>query len=365
MILCANPRAQYLSHKEAIDRAVLRVLEAGRYVQGPECAAFEQEFAAHAGARAAVGVANGTDAIEVSLRALGVGSGDEVVTTPHTAVATVAGIARTGATAVLADIDARSFTLAPEAVERALSPRTRAIVAVHLYGHPAALDALGALAERRGLALIEDCAQAHGAEYAGKRVGSFGRVGCFSFYPTKNLGAVGDGGMIVTSDEALAERCRQLREYGWDRERVSQLPGVNSRLDELQAAILRVKLATLDADNERRRGLAALYDAELGGGSLVLPRVRESCRHVYHLYVVRSARRDELLRHLVTKGVAAGVHYPVPVHRMPGFAERVRVSGSLAEAERAAESVLSLPIYPELSHADAAGVVAAVKSWET
>jgi dTDP-4-amino-4,6-dideoxygalactose transaminase len=364
MIPCSNPRAQYLSHREAIDRAVLRVLDAGRYVHGPECSAFEQEFAVHAGARFGIGVANGTDAIEISLRALGIGAGDEVVTTSHTAVATVAGITRTGATPVLADIDPTYFTLAPDAVERALSPRTRAVVAVHLYGQPAELEALSSIAERRGIALIEDSAQAHGAEYAQHRVGSIGRFGCFSFYPTKNLGAIGDGGMIVTSDEGLAQKCRELREYGWDAQRVCRSAGVNSRLDELQAAILRVKLATLDADNARRAAIAALYDARLQATTLTLPRVRPNTRHAYHLYVVRTARRDELLAHLARAGVAAGVHYAVPVHLQPGFAERVKVSGTLSETERAAQTVLSLPMYPELSHDDAAAVVAALQSWE-
>jgi dTDP-4-amino-4,6-dideoxygalactose transaminase len=274
MITCSNPQAQYLAHQAAIDTAMRRVLESGQLIQGPAVKAFERDFAAYIGVSHAVGVANGTDALVVALRALGIRAGDEVITTAHTAVATVAAIELAGATPVFADIEPRYFTLDPAAVERAITPRTKAIVPVHLYGQGADLDAFAALARRHGLRLIEDCAQAHGALHAGRRLGSVGDVGCFSCYPTKNLGALGDGGVLVTNDAELAARCRRLREYGWNEARDAVEPGQNSRLDELQAAVLGVKLAALDADNGRRQAHAREYDRRLAGGSLTLPEVR-------------------------------------------------------------------------------------------
>jgi len=363
MIPCSNPHAQYLAHREAIDRAVLGVLASGRYILGEEVSRFEEEFATYLGVRHGVAVANGTDAIHVALKSAGIGPGDEVIAPSHTAVATVAGIELTGATPVFADIDPKYFTLDPNAVERAIGERTRAIVAVHLYGQAADLDALGALAERRGLVLVEDCAQAHGAKWHGKRVGSIGRASCFSFYPTKNLGAIGDGGLVATNDEKLATRARVLREYGWNERRESTAPGFNSRLDEVQAAILRVKLEHLDRDNELREGVARIYDAGLAGGPFRLPERRGGSTHVFHQYVVRSRARDALLGALRERGVAAGIHYPVPVHLMPGYAGRIRGGDVLSETERAASEVLSLPMFPELERASAEAVVSAVRAF--
>jgi dTDP-4-amino-4,6-dideoxygalactose transaminase len=360
MIPCSNPHAQYLSHREAIDRAVLGVLASGRYVLGDEVSRFEAEFAKYVGTSHAVAVANGTDAIHVALRSAGVGAGDEVIAPSHTAVATIAGIELSGAAPVFADVDPRYFTLDPNAVERALSDRTRAIVAVHLYGQAAELDALGAIAERRGLTLIEDCAQAHGARWHERRLGSIGRLGCFSFYPTKNLGAIGDGGLVVTNDEKLSARARALREYGWNERRESTVPGFNSRLDEIQAAILRVKLEHLDRDNENRGSIARSYDAELARGPWRLPERRAGSTHVFHQYVLRSRTRDALLASLKEHGVAAGVHYPVPVHLMPGYRGRVRGGDALPETERAASEVLSLPMYPELELPSVRAVIAAM-----
>ena len=360
MIPCSNPHAQYLAHREAIDRAVLGVLTSGRYVLGDEVSRFEAEFANYLGTSHSIAVANGTDAIHVALRSVGIGPGDEVIAPSHTAVATVAGIELSGATPVFADIDPRLFTLDPNAVERAISERTRAIVAVHLYGQAADLDALGSIAERRGLTLIEDCAQAHGARWHGRRLGSIGRLGCFSFYPTKNLGAIGDGGLVATNDEKLAARARALREYGWNERRESTLPGFNSRLDELQAAILRVKLEHLDRDNESRARIASAYDAALARGPWRLPERREGSTHVFHQYVLRSSTRDALLAALKERGVAAGVHYPVPAHLMPAYAGRVRGSNALPETERAAREVLSLPMYPELDEQSVRAVIAAM-----
>jgi dTDP-4-amino-4,6-dideoxygalactose transaminase len=364
MIPCSNPHAQYLAHRDAIDRAVLGVLASGRYILGEEVAHFEAEFARYVGAAHAVAVANGTDAIHVALRSAGIGPGDEVIAPSHTAVATVAGIELSGATPVFADIDPTYFTLDPNAVERAASQRTRAIVAVHLYGQAADLDALGAIAERRGLVLVEDCAQAHGATLHGRRLGSIGHFGCYSFYPTKNLGAIGDGGLVATNDEKHAACARALREYGWNERRESTVAGFNSRLDELQAAILRVKLEHLDRDNALRGSIAERYDAALARGPWSLPERRAGSTHVFHQYVVRSPERDALLGSLREHGVLAGMHYPVPVHLMPGYRGRIRGCDALAETERAAREVLSLPMYPELEATAVDSVVSAMLAFQ-
>jgi dTDP-4-amino-4,6-dideoxygalactose transaminase len=361
VILCANPAAQYGSSKSDIDAAVARVLERGWYVLGEEVRAFESEFASYVGVSHGIGVGSGTDAITLALRALGVGAGDEVITVSHTAVATVAAIEMAGAAAVLVDIDPTTYVIDPSKLEAALTPRTKAIVAVHLYGQPADLDAIMAIAGAKGIPVVEDCAQAHGAFLGERRVGSMGRIAAFSFYPTKNLGALGDGGMVVTNDAELATRVRELREYGWRERYVSAVTGVNSRLDELQAAVLRVKLRRLDADNEARRAIAARYTRELGESRLVLPTERPGTRHVYHLYVVRTQRRDDLQRRAKAEGVGMLVHYPVPIHLQPAYVGRFRGSDRLPETERAALEVLSLPMYPELSSADVSTVLGVLK----
>jgi dTDP-4-amino-4,6-dideoxygalactose transaminase len=337
------------------------VLDGGHYILGPEVEAFEREFAAYVGVPHVVGVASGTDALVLALRACGIGPGDEVITVGHTAVATVAAIELVGASAVIVDIDLASFTLDPERVEGALSPRTRALLPVHLYGHPAAMKALRALATRHRLRLIEDCAQAHGATLDGMRAGTFGDAAAFSFYPTKNLGALGDGGAVATADDSVAEAARRLREYGWRERYVSEVPGTNSRLDELQAAILRVKLRHLDEDNARRVALARIYDAELAGADVVVPTTREGCGHVFHQYVIRHAGRDALRAELRARGVGTLIHYPVAVHLQPAYRGRLRIPGPLSHTEEAAATVLSLPIYPELGSARAHRVAAVVR----
>lgn len=348
MILCGNPRAQYLSHKVEIDTAISKVLDKGWYILGDQVRAFEREFASYVGASFGIGVGSGTEALHIALRACGVGPDDEVITVAHTAVATVAAIEMSGATPVLVDIEPSTCTMDPERIEAALSPRTKAIIPVHLYGQPADLAPILGFAHKRGIRVIEDCAQAHGAMYSGKRVGCWGDMGCFSFYPTKNLGALGDGGMVVTSDPALAERVRLLREYGWAKRYVSYVPGLNSRLDELQAAVLRVKLPYLDGDNAQRRRLAAIYDDALADTGLGVPTRRAGATHVYHLYVVRAPFRDELQTFLKARGIGALVHYPVPVHLQPAYKGRLPGSDSLPNTESAAREVLSLPMYPEL-----------------
>jgi dTDP-4-amino-4,6-dideoxygalactose transaminase len=361
VILCANPAAQYLSSKADIDAAVARVMERGWYILGEEVKAFESEFAAYVGVAHGVGVGSGTDAVVLALRALGVGAGDEVITVSHTAVATVAAIEMTGASAVLVDIDPTTYTMDPSKLEAALSPRTKAIVAVHLYGHPADLDGIMAIANAKGIPVVEDCAQAHGAYFGEKRVGRVGKIAAFSFYPTKNLGALGDGGMVVTNDAALATSLREIREYGWRERYVSAVTGVNSRLDELQAAVLRVKLKKLDADNEARRTIATRYTRELRETRLVLPVERQGMRHVYHLYVVRSPRRDDLQKRAKAEGVGMLVHYPVPIHLQPAYKNRLRGADRLPETERAALEVLSLPMYPELSSTDVSTILGVLK----
>lgn len=363
MLFCSNPHAQYLAHKDEIDAALRRVLDAGWYILGEEVRQFETEFAAYLGVQHALGVGSGTEALHLALTACGLGPGDEVITVAHTAVATASAIELCGAVPVLVDIAPDTFTLDPAHLAHVLSPRTKAIVPVHLYGQPADLAPILAFAQQHGLRVIEDCAQAHGAHYGARRVGAWGHIAAFSFYPTKNLGALGDGGAVVTNDPALAERVRLLREYGWAERYVSRIAGWNSRLDEMQAAVLRVKLKYLDADNSARARLAARYDSGLQGAGLGLPRPRAEGEHVYHLYVIRSARRDALQAFLKTRGVGALVHYPVPVHIQPAYRGRLRGGDSLPETERAAREVLSLPMYPELTEAEVQAVIAWVRAF--
>lgn len=364
MILCANPQAGYLARKTEIDAAIHRVLDKGWYILGQEVAAFEKEFAAWVGVEHGIGVGSGTEALHLALAAAGVGAGDEVIAVSHTAVATVSAIELLGAKPVLVDIDPLHYTMDPACLAAAITPRTKAIIPVHIYGQPVDLDPVLAIARMHKLVVIEDCAQCHGAEYHGRRTGTWGDLACFSFYPTKNLGALGDGGAVVTNDAALAAKVRALREYGWTERYVSHLAGWNSRLDEMQAAILRVKLAHLEADNASRQRLAAAYDAALRGTALTLPVRRTGCAHVFHLYVVRSPQRDALQAHLKQHGVGALIHYPVPVHLQPAYRDRL-AAGALSETERAAREILSLPLYPELTEAQQAAVIAAVLSFHT
>ena len=364
MILCSNPHAQYEAHKGQLDAAIQRVLDKGMYVLGEEVDKFEAEFSEYIGTSHSIGVGSGTEALHLALAASGVGSGDEVITASHTAVATVAAIELAGATAVLVDIEPGYYTMDPQKVEAGITSRTKVVLPVHLYGQPAQLEAILEVAKKHSLLVIEDCAQAHGAKYKGRRVGSWGDIGCFSFYPTKNLGALGDGGMVVTNDPGVAERLRLLREYGWSERYVSHVRGWNSRLDEIQAAVLRVKLRYLDEDNTNRVHLAKLYDAGLKGIGLSLPQTLEETTHVYHLYVIRSPRRNELLKFVKERGIGALVHYPVPVHLQPAYKESCTGHESLPETERVAQEVLSLPIYPELSEIELQTVIEAIKAFQ-
>lgn len=355
-------KAGYLEHKAAIDAAVMRVLDSGWYVGGEEVASFERDFAAWAGTREAVAVANGTDALVLALKGLDLGPGARVATVSHTAVATVAAIELAGLVPVMLDIDDYGC-LDPAALEDLLSgpdgAHVRAVIPVHLYGQPADVAAIGALAAKHGIPVLEDCAQAHGATFGGRKVGSFGRVAAYSLYPTKNLGALGDGGVIATDDVQLAERLRALREYGWRARYISAEAGQNSRLDPIQAAILKVKLAHLDHDNARRQQIARAYDAGLKG--VEIPKVRPGASHVYHQYVVRHPDREALRERLKAKGVMTNVHYPEPVHRQPAYMGRVAV-GSMKRTEALLPRVLSLPMYPQMTDTQVAQVIEAVRA---
>jgi len=348
MLLCANPAEQFRSHQSEIEEAALRVMRSDRYILGPEVKALESEFAEYIGTHHAVGVANGTDALELALRALDIGPGDEVITVSHTAVATVAAIEAAGATPVLVDIEPEYYTIDSKQLPSVLSERTRAVIAVHLYGQAADLDVIQSFCKQYGLALIEDTSQAHGATWKGKMLGSIGDVGCFSCYPTKNLGAIGDAGLVTTNDSQLASKVMALREYGWKEKRyISELPGRNSRLDELQAAILRVKLRYLEGSNSSRQDLAKHYDKALSEcKSINLPSVREGSTHVYHLYVIQVKHRDKLLTELKSRDIHAGVHYPVPVHLQYAYHGRIRNSASMVVTEEISNRILSLPLYP-------------------
>jgi dTDP-4-amino-4,6-dideoxygalactose transaminase len=342
--------AEYREIGDELSAALQKVVASGRFILGPEGEALEKEVAAYLGVAHAVAVANGTDALHLAVRAAGIGPGDEVITPSFTFIATAEAAAYVGARVVFADIDPATYNLDPASVEAVLTPATRAIIAVHLYGQCADLTALSSICRRRSLVLIEDCAQAIGADFDGRRAGAWGALGCFSFYPTKNLGAYGDAGMVTTNDAKLAQVLRMLRHHGSRETYRHEIVGYNSRLDELQAALLRVKLKSLDRWNARRREHAALYRRELAGGPVGLPAEHGRGAHVYHQFTVRSGKRDVLREKLTAQGIASAIYYPIPGHRQPAFS----AAGSardLPASDRAAREVLSLPIYPQLTEA--------------
>jgi dTDP-4-amino-4,6-dideoxygalactose transaminase len=351
----ADPRGNYGAHRDELLEAVTRTLDSGSYVLGVEVTSFEREFAAYLGCGHVIGVASGTDALVLALRSLGIGGGDSVLTVSHTAVATVAAIELAGASPVLVDIEDAGMTMSPDSLEATIQTlgsrhRFRAIMPVHLYGRPADMTAIVDIAARYDLKLIEDAAQAHGAEFAGRRAGTLGDIAGFSFYPTKNLGALGDGGAVCSNDASLADRTRALREYGWRSRYISDEPGINSRLDELQAAVLRVKLRYLDKENGRRRRIAATYDERLAKTSYRLPVSAPDITHVYHQYVIRSADRDALRTKLGERGVNTLIHYPLAVHQQPAYAGRLAVApGGLLVTEAVCREILSIPVQPELT----------------
>lgn len=349
MVLYADLKAQYLTIKEEIDAAIARAVDTSSFILGSEVEAFEQEFAAYQNARHAIGVNSGTSALHLALLAAGVGPGDEVITVPFTFVASVAAILYTGARAVYVDIDPVTFNMNPAQIERAITPRTKAILPVHLYGQPADLDPILKIARAHNLIVIEDAAQAHAAEYRGRRVGAIGDIGCFSFYPAKNLGAFGEGGCVTTNRDDFAEKIRSLRNWGQKDRYMYVDRGYNYRLEGIQGAVLRVKLRHLDKWTEARRSRAALYSKELEGANISLPQEMPYARHVYHVFSVRSPRRDGLRQALADLGIQTAVHYPLPIHLHDVYRDPAFPEGSLPHSEEAARRVLCLPVYPELS----------------
>jgi dTDP-4-amino-4,6-dideoxygalactose transaminase len=356
-------RASWLAIREELLREFARVLDGMELLLGPEQRAFEAEFAAYCGAAHGVALSNGTDALRVALLACGIGPGDEVICPSHTFFATVEAVLQTGATAVLADVEEGTLTLDPDAARDCLSPATRALVPVHLYGHPADMEALLALAAERGLRVVEDAAQAHGARHHGRRCGSLGDAASFSFYFTKNLGAFGEAGFVTARDEGVAERVRLLRHHGHVSKFEHAIVGSNLRMDELQAVVLRIKLRRLDAGNARRRAIAARYAELLADCPVRLPRTRPGCEPVFHVYAIRSRERDALAARLAREGIATGIHYRTPAHRQPALAKEAHRCGRLDVTEQACEELLSLPIYPELTDEQVERVARAVREF--
>lgn len=345
----ANPQAQYLSMKDSIDLAVSRVLNSESYILADEVSSFESEFCDYLGRKYFIGVNSGTDALILSMRAMNIGPGDEVIVPSFTALATVAAIVTVGATPVLIDINPLTFNLDVSKLESLYTKQTRAVIAVHLYGSPAEMDLISSWCFEHQVELIEDCAQAHGATWQSQKVGTFGKIACFSFYPTKNLGGIGDGGGIATDDQNIYERLLQLRQYGWDETRNSQIISNVSRLDEIQAAILRVKLRRLDVLNNSRIRIANFYSSNLDTKKFVLPIVADSAKHVFHLYVVRVNNRNEILEKVNRYNIFPGIHYKLPVHLNQSYKTLgEQAKGTLIQSEIAAREVISLPMYPEM-----------------
>jgi dTDP-4-amino-4,6-dideoxygalactose transaminase len=349
MIPFVDLKAQYAGIKDEVNVAIQGILESCQFTLGSEVAAFEEEFATYCQAQYGIGVNTGTSALHLALLAAGIGPGDEVITVPFTFVATVAAIYYTGATPVFVDINPRTFTIDVKAIESAITERTKAILPVHLYGQPADMDPILEIAKRHNLIVIEDAAQAHGAEYKGKRVGSIGDMGCFSFYPGKNLGAYGEGGMVVTSNAEYTRTIRMLRDWGAEQKYHHVLKGYNFRLEGIQGAVLRVKLRHLEKWTEARRAAAAHYDELLSDSGVQTPEAMSYARHVYHVYAIRTPQRSEWQQALQAKGIQTGIHYPIPVHLLPAYADLGYSKGDFPHSEQAANEVLSLPMFAELS----------------
>ena len=364
MIPFGDPSASYKAHKSEIDQAIKQVLDSGWYVLGREVDAFEEEFASfHGKDFHAIGVANGTDAIALCLRGLGLGTGDEVMTPSHTAVATVAGIELAGCTPVFADIDPITRCIAPKSIEERMGTNTRVVMPVHIYGQPAEMHRILDVAKTHNLAVVEDCSQAHGAEIDGKKVGTFADISAYSCYPTKNLGGTGDGGMILCRSKEFAEKIKSLRQYGWNEARESITPGFNSRLDELQAAILRVKLQHLADDNDKRRKIALRYNQAFQDLPITIPALNENELHAMHLYVIEYDRRNELMAHLRSHQIGASLHYPLAVHQHSAYAHRIRGGNNLPFTDLFYQRNLTLPMYPELSNDAVEHIISTVLNW--
>lgn len=348
-VFFANPISQFNSHRAEILAAIEEVCTNGPHSLGPAVEKFEKEFSAWHGLDFGIGVGSGTDALFLTLKAFGIGQGDEVITVSHTALPTASAIIMSGATPVLVDVEEKSCTLDPSKLEEAITDKTKAIIPVHLYGFPCRIDEIIATAKKHKLIVIEDCAQAHGAKYNGKRVGTFGDAACFSFYPTKNLGAIGDAGAVITNSKEIADKLKKIRQYGWDEKKCAYMTGWLSRMDPIQAVILSIKLKALDQDNEKRRINAKVYDEYIDWEKYQRPVAVNGSEPVYHLYVIKTEKRNEVIENLGAENVIAGIHYEYPVHLNPGYAPLVRIpERGLRITEKLAASVLSLPIYPEL-----------------
>jgi len=356
-------KAQYKNIKDDILKAVRKSIKSANFILGPQVKEFEEKFARYCQVKYGIGVASGTDALFLALKSLGIGPGDEVITAANTFVATALAIAHTGATPVLVDIDSLTYNIDPQKIEAALTPNTKAVIPVHLYGQMADMDRIMALAKKYNLKVIEDACQAHGAEYKGRKAGSFGDLGCFSFYPSKNLGAYGDGGMVVTNREELYLQLKMLRDYGQPKKYYYQIKGYNSRLDSIQAAILLAKLPYLEKWNHKRRQWAQLYNHLLSKVDVITPAEDAACLHVWHLYVIRTKRRHELARYLQSKNIISGIHYPIPIHLQQAFCDLPYKKGYFPNSERLSEEALSLPMFPELTRAQIKYVVSHIKQF--
>ena len=359
----ANPKAQIQAHEREIDEAIKRVLSSGWYILGEEVRLFEKEFADLLRAPFCIGVASGTDALLLSLKAAGIKPGDEVITVSHSAVATMAAIESAGAIPVFVDIDPGTRCIDPSLLPDLVTERTTAILPVHIYGQPAPMQEILSIAQDHGLKVVEDCAQAHGAEINGRKVGTFGDAGAFSFYPTKNLGGIGDGGAVVTNSAETAGCIRELREYGWRERFVSSIQGMNSRLDELQAAILRVKLPYLLEDNNRRRKIGMRYCEAMDGVGIVPPRQIGGTLHAMHLFVVECDNRDEFRHYMEEVGIGTALHYPVPIHHQPAYAKRIRGGNNLVHTEKLYERIVTLPMFSELTDGQVERICEALSGW--
>jgi dTDP-4-amino-4,6-dideoxygalactose transaminase len=357
-------KAQYATIKNEVDAAIARVVENTSFIMGAQVAAFEKAFAEYLDARFCIGVNSGTAALQLALMACGIGPGDEVIIPSFTFFATAEAVSVLGAKPIFVDIDPVSYAITASAIEKAITPRTRALMPVHLYGQSADLDPIFEIAKRHNLRVIEDAAQAHGAEYKGKRVGALGDAGCFSFYPSKNLGAYGEAGAIVTNDEALAEKLRLLRDHGSTSKYAHAIVGYNFRMEEIQAAVLNVKLPHLDDWNNQRREHASIYHSLLKDSGVSLPREMDYARHIYHVYAIETENRDELQKHLISAGIQTGVHYPIPIHLQPAYASLGYRAGALPVTERLSERVLSLPMFPELHHDQQSRIAALIQAFK-
>lgn len=361
----ANPGLQYVKYQREINEAVQRVFSKGNYILGEEVRNFEMEFAEFLGAGFCIGVASGTDALSLALKAVGVSAGDEVITVSHTAVATVAAIERIGAIPVFSDIEPLTRCIDPRKFATLITDKTKAVVPVHIYGQPAGMNEIISISQRYNLKIVEDCAQAHGASINGKMVGTSGDAAAFSFYPTKNLGAIGDGGAVVTNSPAIADKLKFLREYGWKERYISHLRGVNSRLDEVQAAILRIKLPYLSKDNDRRRKIAEYYISGINREMIQPPSFIKGTLHAMHLFVVESEDRSALQKYLNDSGIGTALHYPLAIHQQPAYAGNIRGCQDLLFTNELYKRILTLPVFPELTDSQVERIYNALKKWGT